>query len=367
MRSTFRVTLTLFIVFLAAVVAFGILHTRADEKKNDSGEASPSSSASESASESAAPSGSAADSGSGAAAVAEDQLVNVQGVNYIVSGGEAASLFVYNKSAADQYANALNRFKASIDASVRVYSLLVPTAGEFSDSELAKNNSDSQKEAFAHIGELLDPGIVQVDAYDALASHLDDYVYYRTDHHWTALGAYYAYKVFAEATGEQPASLDDFKEGTIGDFLGSEYKTLQLEELKANPDTIVYYTPTSDYEYTAYSTKNAPLNRDLVNAKYANDTNGLYAVFMGGDTPWGEITTESASGRTLLVVKDSYANAFIPYLLDHYSKIYYVDPRSYTGNLTDFATEKQATDVLFLNNATVARITGIAELIDSLL
>ena len=354
MKSTFKLTLTIFILFLSAVGIFGIIHTRADESNNGNDNAP-------------AEASQKAKSGEADPAEAEDQILTVQSVKYFLSGNQAASLFTYNESAADQYAEALNKFKASIDPTIRVYSLLAPSAGEFADSEIAKRNSDSQKDAFAHINEKLNSEIVQVDAYDAIETHQDEYLYFRTDHHWTALGAYYAYSRFMESIGEEPQKLSAFKEGSIDGFLGSEYKALKNEALRAKPDTIAYYVPQTNYTYTAYSTKNEPLARTIVDAKYANDSIGLYAVFMGGDTPWGEIDTDNKNGRKLVVVKDSFANAFIPYLLAHYETIYYVDPRSYKGNLTEFVQEHQATEVLFLNNATVARNSAMAQSISGLL
>lgn len=351
MKASFKLTLTLFIVFLAAVGIFGIIHTRADNEKN---EAEPTASL-------------AAKQSAETPVEAEDQIINQGAVKYFLSGNTAVTLFAYDPNAADQYAGALNKFKKSIDPTIRVYSLLAPTAAEFETSELAKQNSDSEKEAFARINEKLDSEINQVDAYNAIATHLDEYVFFRTDHHWTALGAYYAYSRFMETIGEKPVSLSQYKEGTIDGFLGTEYKTLKSEALRTKPDTIAYYVPQTNYTYTAYSTKNQPMKRDVVNAKYANDSIGLYSVFLGGDYPWGEISTDNKNGRRLVVVKDSFANPFIPYLLPHYESIYFVDPRTYKGNLTDFVKERQATEVLFLNNATVARNAGIAQSIDGLL
>ncbi|WP_051318123.1 DHHW family protein [Cohnella thermotolerans] len=297
----------------------------------------------------------------------ESTVVNVNGVNYLVMEDRAASLFTYSASAAEQYAAALNRFAKSVDSKVNVYSLLVPTAAEFIDNAKAQAASASQKAAFDRINGLLDSRLVRVDAYSALEAHKSEYVYFRTDHHWTALGAYYAYGKLMESMGEQPAALSEYKNGTIKGFLGSEYKATKSAELAKRPDTLVYYTPSRKYTFTAHTSSGKSSSRKVVDPRYAKQGNGYYAVFLGGDFPWGEIATGSKNGKKLAVVKDSFANALIPFLLPHFETIDVIDPRYFKDNLLDFVKERQITDVLFLNNSTVARTTGIATLLNEVM
>jgi hypothetical protein len=296
---------------------------------------------------------------------AEDSSVSgVNSVKYLVLKDRAYTLFTYSASAAEKYADALNRFKKSVDSNVNVYSLLAPTSVEFAKNDKYREMSASQKDAFTHINERLDAGIKQVDAYGALKDHNEEYVYFRTDHHWTALGAYYAYGKFMESIGDTPVSLSKYKKGDIKDFLGTAYKATLSDKLKAHPDTITYYTPFTDYSYIMHTTTGKAVERKVVDANYAKKGNGFYAVFLGGDFPWGEIKTNNKNGKILAIVKDSYANAFIPFLLPHFEKIIYIDPRYFNENLTDFVKKEKITDVLFLNNSTVARQDGIAKLLN---
>lgn len=286
-----------------------------------------------------------------------------QEVQYLIYKDRAYTLFVYSQEAAEAYAKALNRFKASVDSKVGVYSMLAPTSSEFIGHASYQKLSDSQKNAFDHVNESLDPEIRRIDVYGALARHKVDEIYFGTDHHWTALGAYYAYAELMNELGEAPVPLDSYAKGRIEGFLGTAYKATLSPKLKAHPDTIEYYEPGSKYKYTRYSTKGQPLPGKIVDPRYAK-ANGGYAVFLGGDFPWGEIQTERNNGRKIAVIKDSYANAFIPFLIPHFESIYYIDPRFFTGSLTEFVKEHEITDVLFLNNSTVARSMGIAQLID---
>ncbi|BBH23332.1 hypothetical protein Back11_46770 [Paenibacillus baekrokdamisoli] len=294
-------------------------------------------------------------------------LSNVNATKYLILKDQAMTLFAYSAQAADEYAKVLNQFKNSIDPKIHVYSLLAPTSVEYIKNEKYKAMSDSQKEAFAQINKQLEPSIGQIDAYGALDKHSDEYIYFRTDHHWTALGAYYAYTNFMNAIGEKAIPLSQYKTGTIEDYLGTAYKATLSVNLKDHPDTITYYSPFTKYQYSAYSSTNKALKRNVVDPAYAKKGNGLYAVFLDGDYPWGEITTAKKNGKRIAVIKDSYANSFIPFLLPHFEKIYIVDPRYYKGSLTDFMKKQQITDVLFLNNSTVARNTGISKLIGGLL
>ncbi len=291
-------------------------------------------------------------------------VTDVNSSQYLILKDRAYTAFKYSAPAAEMYADALNRFRKSVDPTVRVYSLLAPTSVEFANNEDSKNLSDSQKDAFAHVNERLDAAIGQVDAYGGLNDHKDEYIYFRTDHHWTALGAYYSYAKLMDIIGETPVPLSQYKKDDINGFLGTAYKQTLRNELKSHPDTLTYYTPFTKYTYTMHTSTDKAIERKVIDPNLAKKSSTYYAVFLGGDYPWGEIKTNNNNGKRIVVVKDSYANAFVPFLLPHFEKVYYLDPRHFKGNMIDFVKEQKITDVLFLNNSTVARNTGIAKLLN---
>ncbi len=96
------------------------------------------------------------------------------------------------------------------------------------------------------------------------------------------------------------------------------------------------------------------------------DKKNKYRIFLSGDRPWGEITTETNNDRRLAVIKDSYGNAFVPFLLPHYSEIYIIDPRQFHQSLLDFVQLHNINEVLFLNNAEATSHTGFTTLIRKL-
>jgi hypothetical protein len=284
--------------------------------------------------------------------------------DYLILKDRAYTAFKYSAPSAEMYADALNRFQKSVDPKVHVYSLLAPTSVEFSKDKNVLKLSDSQKDAFAHVNERLDASIGQIDAYGILNSHSNEYIYFRTDHHWTALGAYYAYTNLMKKMGETPVPLSKYQKNDINQFLGTAYKQTLDNRLKTHPDTITYYTPFTDYTYTMHTSTDKSITRKVVDPNYAKISSTFYAVFLGGDYPWGEIKTNNNNGKRIVVIKDSYANALIPFLLPHFEKVYYLDPRYFKGNMIDFVKQQKITDVLFLNNSTVARNDGIAQLLN---
>jgi len=293
----------------------------------------------------------------------DSSVASVNSSKYLLLKDRGFIAFKYSAGASEKYASALNRFASEVGPDVRVYSLLAPTSVEFTDNKDVLKLTESQKDAFAKINEKLDGSIGKVDAYAGLAAHKDEYVFFRTDHHWTALGAYYAYEEFMKTIGEKPVPLDKYKKADIPNFLGTAYKQTLSDKLKSHPDKITYYTPFTKYTYTMHTSATKSAEKKVVDPNFAKYSSTFYAVFLGGDYPWGEIKTDNNNGKRLVVIKDSYANAFVPFLLPHFEKVYYLDPRHYDGNMLDFVKEQKITDVLFLNNSTVAKSSGIAETI----
>lgn len=297
----------------------------------------------------------------------EDEPESAAGTNktqYLILNDQAFTAFQYTVEAAETFAETLNRFAANVDPAIRVYSMLVPSSVEFVEEKKYKELSDSQKEAFAVINNKLDEAIGQVDTYGSLEQHTDEYIYFRTDHHWTALGAYYGYLAFMNALGEAPIDLDQYESKDQPGFLGTAYKFTLHEKLKNNPDTLTYYMPFTDYKYVLHTKAGRNVESKVVESALADKSAPDYSTFLGGDFAWGEIATEVRNGKTLLIIKDSYGNAFIPFLLPHFESIYYIDPRHFQGNLFDFVKEKAITDVLFLNGSMVARHNGISDLLN---
>ena len=176
-------------------------------------------------------------------------------------------------------------------------------------------------------------------------------VWYRTDHHWTTLGAYYAYTQYAAAAGLTPHTLDQFERVEYPGFLGTYYSSSGITSLAANPDTVIAYRPMGTNKMKMTMPDGTVYDWYVVNdvSDYASSVK--YGCFAGGDQPYNEVENPAITdGSACLVIKDSYGNAFIPFLVDHYQYLYWVDFRYYKGSIYDLVEQKGIRDVVVVQN-----------------
>ncbi|MCI9415107.1 MAG: hypothetical protein HFJ79_08050 [Clostridiales bacterium] len=201
-------------------------------------------------------------------------------------------------------------------------------------------------------------GDALIDPTGLLLQHKEEGLYYRTDHHWTTAGAYYGYTAFAGGMGFAPAPKESFQIQTVTDqFYGTLYSKANLHTIP--PDRIETYTPTpavssavSWQETTGQGTASAL--DSLYDASYLEQKD-KYAYFLGGNHPLTRINTDTKNGRTLLLLKDSYANALVPFLTAHYEHLVLVDLRYYKQSIAPLFDEG-IDDLLILYN-----VSGFAE------
>ncbi|MGI6169241.1 MAG: DHHW family protein [Christensenellales bacterium] len=277
-----------------------------------------------------------------------DDAAQLQGAVLVVDDA-AMELFYNDTRAKEIYADSINTLTASLDEKIRVYSLLAPTSLEFGAPQSYRKDAYSQQKAIADLNTMMQ-GVIPVDAYKNISNHQTEYVYFRTDHHWTARGAYYAYQAFCQAAGfEQPEALDSFKSGEAEGFLGSYYRLTQSEALKANPDSVEYFWPKTQTSATAYKDSSLQGGYKLSVLKPDIDASNTYMMFIGGDHPIVKITTDAGAGRKIVMIKESFGNALAPWLTNNYDEIWVVDPRLTSFNLNNFMKQQQVEELLIVN------------------
>ena len=216
-----------------------------------------------------------------------------------------------------------------------------------------KGITADEKENIDYIYSLMDEGIQTVDAYSSMmdAKNEGEYIYFRTDHHWTVRGAYAAYEAFCKEAGFEPVLLEKMERHVIENFVGTLYGQTQDSVLRENPDYVEYFVPPYETETYRYG-KNEPYTpyASTVFAEYATGGGNTYSVFLHGDWPLTHIKTNANTGRKICVVKESFGNAFSPFLISHYDEVFVVDQRYFQLALVDFIKEKGITDLLFINN-----------------
>lgn len=197
------------------------------------------------------------------------------------------------------------------------------------------------------------PENVWFDAGRILQAHAEEALYYRTDHHWKTLAAFYVYRAWADRQGYTPPKLTDYEICTVTDsFEGTVQAKLGIS---TREDTIELFLPKTETSYTVYNSVLKETKDSLYDCS-ALDSRDKYAVFFGGNQPFLRICTESGSGRRILVIKDSYANCFLPFMLEEFQEIDVVDLRYTSQRLSELIAENKYTDLLLLYNA-----SGFAE------
>jgi len=221
------------------------------------------------------------------------------------------------------------------ETDIPVYFSLIPNSTEIWAEKLPKNAPNfSQLELIEAL--YARSGADNIDTYSALYNHRDDYIFFRTDHHWTPLGAYYGYTALAEAMGFEPRPLDSFSQTVVSeDFYGTTYSNSGIRSVK--PDTITTFV--EDYEGLSVVNYTKGSAEAGVLYDYSRlDTKDKYSLFFGGNTPLLQIETGSP-GPKLLLIRDSYADSEIPYLFEHFSEIHAIDLRYYKTSVKDYITE----------------------------
>lgn len=266
----------------------------------------------------------------------------------VLIGSSAMEMYGISSKSLQRYSETINAFSVTVP-NTQIYVMLAPTAIEFYGPEKYNTGNRSQNEGINMAYKALDPKIKSVNVRAALRMHTDEYIYFRTDHHWTARGAYYAYTAFAEVAGFAPSGLDTYTTGKIDGFVGSMYRYTQAQVLMDNPDYVETFTPSTPAAGMIFS--DATMSQSMPLTIVANNISGSnkYLAFIQGDNPLVKITTNNKNGKKIIVIKESYGNALAPFLIDNYEEVYVTDPRKIDMNLASFVNANGIDSVLFIN------------------
>lgn len=285
-----------------------------------------------------------------AAAAAQADQMEIYTDYYVIGGQGYAHFLAFSPKKEAAYAAALNNFAELLPEDVKLYSLLAPTSAAYGvDPEHTCYFPDQQK-LIARVQAQLDERFQHINIYDALAAHEQDYLYFRTDHHWTAQAGYLAYLELAGALGLAPVDPRDYPLTDSGvDYLGSIYAATESSSLAQEPDRIYYYKLPREVTYTYWNNNGQPFTSKGLYKDWWLTQGNKYAFFMGGDLPYIKLQTQAGTGRRLAIIKDSYANTIIPFLTAHYDEIYVIDPRNSNFNALKIIEDNALQEVLFVN------------------
>ena len=234
--------------------------------------------------------------------------------------------------------------------------LLVPTSGLVMQEKLPKNARLFDQAKYIDQVQKAMKDYNFVDVRDTLMDHNDEYIYYKTDHHWTSAGACLAYDVWSERTGGEAETEDGLVKNVVSDkFRGSLYS--KILDADSAYDEIWTYGLQKD---EAFGSKDCTVTIDekqQLDSIYDYEKlkeKDKYAYFLGGN--YGQVHIQNqkaaskAKGKNILIIKDSFANSFVPFVTQDYENIYMVDLRYYNGDMKAYLQEHEITDVLVLYN-----------------
>lgn len=271
------------------------------------------------------------------------------GLIVINQNGHYRALELFGGGGGSAYAEALNTLQGKVGDGVTLWSMPAPLACEFYTPSNYQEYTASQSDCFDNVAAKLNPGIRSLNICGELSKHAGEDIYCRTDHHWQPLGAYYAAKAFAEAAGVPFADLSTYTTGKNEGFVGSMYGFTGSADILNDPEDFVFFTPNAPYTAYYYDTD---FNYNYEDDLFALvDTPNSYLMFMGGDQQVVKVNTQVKNDRRLLVVKDSYGNAEIPFYTSSFEQIYVVDMRYFGCNLVSLIQQMRITDVLFTMSA----------------
>jgi hypothetical protein len=224
---------------------------------------------------------------------------------------------------------------------------LIPGAADIWSSKLPENApGDSQKSVIDYCYSKV--GVQTVDMYSALNAHADEYIYYRTDHHWTSLGAYYGYSALMNSLGLPCPQLESYDRRTVSEsFYGTACSTSGFTWVK--PDSIETFVSGDAAAVENYS--KGPNSDPASTGLYVDaflQKKDKYSMFLGGVTPLIQIETKNSDAPSLLIVRDSYTDSLAPFLTENFSNIYIVDLRYYKGSVSKLIKEKNIDSALVI-------------------
>ena len=259
------------------------------------------------------------------------------------------------------YAEAANRYKKTFGNRVNVYCMVIPTAVALYCPEEAQEWTKDEWAAIDNVYSHLRNGVKAIDLAETLKAHAEEDIYARTDHHWAALGAYYAAQQFAEIADVPFADLSTYQRHAIHNYVGTMYRFSKDVAVKNAPEDFVWFVPQNVTYTTSYIKYKLGRNKQVVSEseptdgnffyEYEDGNSAAYMTFMHGDLNTTTVKTSTKNGRRLLILKDSYGNALPSFLFHSFEEIHVVDCRYFLRNIARYVNEHAISDILFANNA----------------
>ena len=242
---------------------------------------------------------------------------------------------------------AIKSFSES-QSKIPVRMMLVPDAANVLNHSLpALAKPEDQTQMFSMVRKDLGDSVEWIDVSTELNKHKTEKIYYKTDHHWTTLGAFYAFQAAAPSLGIDGDLSGKYVSYTVSDSFNGMLASKSGVNLGEKEQIDIYVPTEEDTDLIIDYVDEGKRSTSLYDSSKLKEKD-QYTVFLGGNSSLLDIRTVSTSTKRLLLVKDSFANSFIPFLTPYYREIVVVDPRYYSGTINDLMDSYRISEVLFL-------------------
>lgn len=271
---------------------------------------------------------------------------------YVTLDDRVVPTYQHNEPTVVYFEQSVQQLFSALPQNVDKYLMVVPSRVEFETDDV-RAQSDSSQQDIQDIYDAMPDTVTTVDVYSALAEHSSEDIFFRTDHHWTELGAYYGAQQLFSAAGVSYDPIERYTRMTGTSYLGYLYATFPSSTLKQHPDELVYYVRDDAIadETVTVSTGNGKY--ETRTGKVVDPTRSGYDAFVETSFSQAIIEGSANNGRVLMVVSDSYMQAMAPWLADNYSKVILIDPRYYEdgkSGMLALVEEYDVTDFLVLQS-----------------
>ncbi len=271
---------------------------------------------------------------------------------YLLYNGAAYSQTRYNATQAQRYADIYARY-AELFPDINIHVINHPlSAMNITNPAVAAMVTD-QGQVLDNMQSHIYGDVNFVNLKNIFRQHAGEYLYFKSDYHWTQLGAYYAYCAFAESIGVTPTPLSSFEELMVTDtFIGHTNDYAHDDRILSFVDTVYAYMPTKEHTMAVYLS-DMSLYRVYNNCIQTSIKN--YSCFLTGDQAFSVINVpENDQSKTVLVIKESSGNAFVPFLTEHYGNIIVIDPRHIMPDVRQVVAEYGVKDIIFFATASTS-------------
>ena len=242
---------------------------------------------------------------------------------------------------------AIKSFSES-QSKIPVRMMLVPDAANVLNHSLPSlAKPEDQTQMFSMVRKDLGDSVEWIDVSTELNKHKTEKIYYKTDHHWTTLGAFYAFQAAAPSLGIEGDLSGKYVSYAVSDSFNGMLASKSGVNLGEKEQIDIYVPTEEDTDLIVDYVDEGKRSTSLYDSSKLKEKD-QYTVFLGGTSSLLDIRTVSTSTKRLLLVKDSFANSFIPFLTPYYREIVVVDPRYYSGTINDLMDSYRISEVLFL-------------------